>query len=122
MGQCASGCGQSESGRLRSLIATIFLAFLLACSDPGSDPAPEIPDSPDVPIFIPCIAWDGLADWWRVNIGGEEWEIADNHFYIGDLEPGLYESYIRMADGSDTALRFAIVVRSGEEPEIIFKE
>jgi len=113
MGQHASGCGQSKSGRLRSLIAIIFLAFLLACS--GG------PDSSD-PENNYCLMWNGSALEWAVNIGGYEWYTDLNQWPINDLKPGTHESYIRATDGSDTPLRFAIVVRSGEEPEIISKE
>jgi len=91
----------------------LICLFLAAC---GGDP-----DSLD-PENNYCLTWGGSALEWTVNIAGEEWLTDLNQWNISDLKPGTYDTYICAADGSDTPLRFAIVVRSGEEPEIIFKE
>ena len=87
------------------LIVIIFFLFL-SCSGNGPGGAPG--DIPDVPT--PCLAWDGLSETWRVNVGGELWETADTNFCINDLPDGTYEAFIRKDDPNDNPLRFQIEV------------
>ena len=86
-------------------IVIIFLLFL-SCNGPGPGDTPN--DIPDVPTA--CLAWDGLSETWRVNVGGELWETADTHFCINDLPNGTYEAFIRKDDPTDNPLRFQIEV------------
>ena len=89
---------------MRFIVIIFLVVFLLWCS--GGSPPGDIPD--DVPT--PCLAWDGLAETWRVNVGGELWETADTHFCINDLPNGTYEAFIRKDDPNDNPLRFQIEV------------
>ena len=57
-----------------------------------------------------CLVWDGLSDYWRVNIGGEEMQVADTRFWIDPLATGTHECYVRKEDPNDTPLRFQLEV------------
>jgi len=89
---------------LRCIVIIFLVVFLLWCS--GGNPPGDMPN--DVPT--PCLAWDGLAETWRVNVGGELWETADTNFCINDLPDGTYEAFIRKDDPNDNPLRFQIEV------------
>ena len=88
--------------------AIIFLLIVVVCGCGGSggDSPGDIPDD----VSTPCLAWDGLSDSFRINLGGEEWEVTDTHFCIDHLDVGTYESYIRKEDTNDNPLRFQIEV------------
>ena len=92
---------------MRSLIIVILFLFV-ACSNGGDTPG-DIPDMP-TDERTACLAWDSLAETWRVNIGGELWETVEPSMCINDLPDGTYEAFVRGMDGEDNALRFQIEV------------
>ena len=92
---------------MRSLIIILFILFV-ACSGGGPDTPGEPPMPGDEPSI--CLAWDGLMETWRVNIGGELWETTDLQYSIDHLPEGTHESFIRGMDREDKPLRFQIEV------------
>jgi len=82
----------------------IFLCLFLSCGNPGGD-TPQVPDDESV-----CIKWDaGFQQYWRVNIGGEEWEIDEKSYCLDYLTDGIYPSYVR-GDGELNRLDFMVEV------------